>query len=159
MYLAIIECLKAANIGIQHISLWNENTVELENQNGYAFPAVFVEFHPLSWKQAAGGVKKATARVSLHIVTETLADPSDGSKFQTQALENFDTIDATVAAVQGLQGDNFNAFQHVETNPDHNHEQVQHDIETFCTEITDVSAAKKRETVLLENVVNKTPPV
>lgn len=144
IYLAIIDCLKNADIGVKHISLWNENTTELERENGYDFPAVFVEFSPLQWKQQMAGVKTAKARVCLHIVTKTMADPSDGSTFQNEALETFDTISEIVATVQGLSGEGFNKFQHIETLPDHNYEEVQHNVEIFTTEVTDTGAVRKR---------------
>jgi len=153
IYLAIIEAINAAKIGVLHISLWNENTVALEEQNGFATPAVFVEFAPIQWEQRAQRVKAARARINLHIVTETLADPSDGSKFQAQALETFDTIDDIVATVQGLSGEGFNKFLHVESVPDHNHEQLQHDIEGFVFELTDTGAVRKRAAVMIEKAV------
>lgn len=144
IYLAIIERLKAAGLNIQHISLWNENITDLEQENGYGFPAVFVEFDPIKWEQRGGGVKSAPVTVRLHIVTETLADPSDGSQYQTEALEHFDTIDGIVYAVSGLAGDGFNRFQHIETIPDHNHDQIQHDVEVFTCEAKDFSGTNKK---------------
>jgi len=155
IYLAIIDCLKAADIGIQHISLWNENTTALEQANGFGLPAVFVEFAPIKWGQQLQRVKNGTARVSLHIVTGTLADPSDGSNFQFDALQMFDIIDNVVAAVQGLSVEGFNKFQHVETIPDHDHEEVQNDVEIFTTEITDSSAQRKREVCINAKAVIK----
>ena len=153
IYLAIIECLKASGVDIRHISLWNDNTAKLEEENGFSLPAVFVEFLPFKWSQRAQGVKSATMAINLHIVTETLADPAGGSDFQFEALETFDVIDSVVAAVQGLSGEGFNKFQHVETLPDHNHEQVQHDIEGFVCEATDVSAARRRSQVQIKDAV------
>ncbi len=144
IYLAIIAGIKAANIGIKHFDKWNENTENLAQQNGYALPAVFIEFAPIAWQQRGGGVKSATARILLHIVTETLASAADGSRNQDDALEQFDTADAVVAAAQGLSGEGFNKLQHVTTETDHNHEQIQHDIEAFSCEIADSSAAKVR---------------
>lgn len=144
IYLAIIARLKAAGSGVRHFSLWNENITDLEKENGYSFPAVFVEFEPFKWEQRGNGAKSATIRVRLHIVTETLADPSDGSQYQTDALEHLDTIDNVVDAVSGLAGEGFNRFQHVETIPDHNHDQIQHDIEVFSCEIRDLQGLDKK---------------
>jgi hypothetical protein len=155
IYLAIIEAIKDADTDVRHISLWNENTVELEAQNGFACPAVFVEFAPIQWQQRTGRVKAAQLRVNLHIVTETLADPADGSTFQSAALDTFDVIGDIVATIQGLSGEGFNKFQHVETVPDHNHEQLQRDVEGFVCEVTDTGAVKERATVIVEKTAHE----
>lgn len=150
IYLAIVEAIKTAGIDVRHISLWNENTTQLEAQNGFATPAVFVEFAPIQWAQLAQRAKGARVRVNLHIVTQTLADPADGSTFQDDALAALDTIDTIVSTVHGLSGEGFGKFLHVETVPDHNHEQLQHDVEGFVCEVTDTSAVHPRSAIQIE---------
>jgi hypothetical protein len=145
IYLAVCERLKEQTPDIRHISLWNENITNLEQENGYCFPAVFVEFEPIRWKQGGNHCKTATARIHLHICTQTLADPSDGSPYQLDALETFDIINSVVFAVSGLAGNGFNSLQHVETVPDHNHAEIQHDIEVFSCEISDFSGASRKK--------------
>lgn len=135
IYLAIIARLQVAACGVEHISLWNDNIANLEDENGYTFPAVFVEFEPLHWKQGTQGSKSATARINLHIVIESLADPSTGSQYQDEALQVFDTVDNIVDTISGLAGSGFNAMQHIGTTHDHNHDRIQHHIETFTCEV------------------------
>ena len=90
LYLAIIERLKAANLGIQHFSLWNNNLDTLSTEQGYAFPAVFIEFEPIHWQQEQRRVRTSQIRVRLHVVSDTLGSPADGSQYQQQGLEHLD---------------------------------------------------------------------
>lgn len=152
IYLAIARKLKASVPGVRYISLWNENTTNLERESSYGLPAVFIEFEPVRWEQRAEGVKCATIHVRLHIVTETLADPSDGSGSQSAALEHFDAIDAIVYAVSGLAGEGFNRLQHTESVSDHNHDQIQHNIETFTCEVRDLRGQNKLGYTTAEHV-------
>ena len=152
IYLAIIDAIKSAQIGINHINLWNKQTDELEKSSGFALPAVFVEFDPIRWEQRGQGCKTATATIRLHIVINTLADPADGSLYQYDALQIFDIIDDVVDSVSGLAGEGFNSLMHVDTMPDHNHGQIQHHIEGFKCEISDNRALKRKRYVTIDNV-------
>lgn len=142
LYLAIIERLKAANLGIQHYSLWNNNIANLEQEQGYQFPAVFIEFEPIQWQQQQQRTRTAQVRVRLHVVTDTLGSPADGSAYQQQGLEHLDLLESIDAAMQGCSGSNFNAFMLVESVPDTDHENVLHNEECFVTQIRDESAVR-----------------
>jgi hypothetical protein len=152
IYMAVIARMKQQVPAVQHISLWNENMEHLEQENGYCLPAVFVEFEPMKWKQVGLGAKTATLCLLLHVVTETLADPSDGSQYQDDALEVFGIINDVVYAITGLSGECFNRLMHVETIPDHNHAQIQHDVEVFICEVSDTSQLNKRASIPPESV-------
>lgn len=142
IYKAIADRLKTAQIGVKYISLWNRNTEQLSKQKAFRLPAVFVEFEPIEWSQLLRGARSADVRVRLHIVTETLASPEDGGKYQDKALEHLDLIEQVDATVQGLSGDGFNCFMLVGSITDHDHERVQHDEECFVTRATDDSAVR-----------------
>lgn len=156
IYLAIAEALKRAQVA-QFISLWNEDTDELEKVTATEFPAVYVEFTPTQWRQQANRVKSATWRLNIHILTQTLATPEDGSPNQDVALEAFDQIEAVIDTVQGISGEGFNRLQHVETVPDHAHGEIQHDIEGFICEVTDTSAVHPRTTIRPIPVIKPAP--
>lgn len=143
LYLAIIERLKAANLGIQHYSLWNNNIESLSTEQGYQFPAVFIEFEPIQWAQEQQRVRTAQIRVRLHIVTDTLGSPADGSQYQQEGLAHLDLLEQIDAAVQGLCGENFNGFMLVESVPDTDHENVLHNEECFVTQVCDQTAVKQ----------------
>ena len=143
IYLAIIERLKGADLGIKHISMWNNNLDRLEKERGFKLPAVFIEFEPIQWGQLQQRVKSAPVRVRLHIVTTTLATPEDGAVYQDDALEYLDLIEAVNGAIEGLSGEGFNGFMLVESIPDHNHTEVYHNEEIFTTQVTNTSAARQ----------------
>jgi hypothetical protein len=108
---------------------------------------VFVQFEPITWSQLAQGGRSAEVRVRLHIVTETLATPEVGGKYQDKALEHLDFLESVGAAMQSLAGDGFNCFMLVETITDHDHEQIRRDELCYVTRVTDLSGVKPRTTV------------
>lgn len=144
IYKAIAARLKGAKLDIKHISLWNRNTEQLAKQKGFRLPAVFVEFEPIQWSQLQGRARSADVRVRLHIVTESLATPEDGGKYQDQALEHLDLIESISGAIQGLCGDGFNGLMLVESTTDHDHERIEQNEEVYITCATDTSAVKPR---------------
>lgn len=144
IYKAIAERLRAADLGIKYISLWNRNTEQLSAQVAFEMPAVFVEFEPIQWGQMQAGARSADLRVRLHIVTSTLGTPEDGGQYQDLALEHLDLIESISAAIQGLCGDGFNCFMLVESLTDHDYMQVSDNEECYVTRITDTSAQKPR---------------
>lgn len=155
VYLAIIERLRAARLGIKHYSLWNNNTADLSREGAWQPPAVFVEFMPIVWEQYSRGARSGEALIRLHIITNTLGTPQDGGRYQQQALRRFRLTADIDAALQGMCGPGFNALMLVESSPDHNHSSLYHDVETFKTRITDCSARKKPDTTLSPTPVIK----
>ncbi len=147
IYLALVERLKTPGLGILHFSLWNKNTEQLTSQAAFRTPAAFVEFEPIVWRQLSMGARDANFRVRLHIVTQTLATPEDGNRYQEQALAHLDLADGANVAVQGLAGDGFGSFTLVETIPDHEHEQLLHEELVYTTHVIDNSAAKQFQRV------------
>ena len=145
IYKAVADRLKNQKVGVKFVSLWNRNTEQLSKQKAFRLPAVFVEFEPIEWSQLSRGARSADIRVRLHVVTETLASPEEGGKYQDRALEHLDLIERIGAEVQGLSGEGFNCFMLVESVTDHDHERVQHDEECFVTHATDTSAVKPRQ--------------
>lgn len=144
IYKAVAARLKTAKVGIQFTSLWNRNTEQLTKQKAFRMPAVFVEFEPIDWSQLSQGARSADIRVRLHVITETLASPEEGGRYQDRALEHLDLLERVSAAIQGLCGDGFNCFMLVESVTDHDHERVQHDEECYVTRVNDTSAVKPR---------------
>ena len=139
IYKAITERLEEAGIGIRYISLWNRNTEQLTKQTAFRLPAVFVEFETIEWSQLTKGVRSAELKVRLHIVTQTLATPEQGGRYQDRALEHLDLIERVSAAMQGLCGEGFNGFMLIESVTDHDHERIEHHEECYVTRITDTS--------------------
>jgi hypothetical protein len=147
IYLAIVERLKAAKLGILHFGLWNNDIERLTSLKAFRTPAVLVEFEPVEWRQRSMGARDANVRIRLHVMSKTLATPEDGGKYQAQALAHIDRAEGVNAAIQGLNGDNFNGFALVGIIPDHAHETVIHEELIYTTNVVDTSAAKQYRSV------------
>ncbi len=147
IYKAIADRLNAAELGIGYISLWNQNTEQLRQQKAFRLPAVFIAFDPIVWSQRGQGARAADVRVRLHVVTETLATPEVGGKYQDKALEHLDFLEKVAAAMQGLAGDGFNCLMLTETITDHDHEQLRRDELCYITGATDTAGVKPRTTI------------
>lgn len=155
IYHAIAERLREAVADVRYISLWNRDTDQLTKQKAFRTPAVFVEFEPVTWSQYAQGVRSAELRVRLHIVTETLATPEHGGRYQDKALAHLELIERIGAALQGLSGEGFNGFMLVESVTDHNHGQIEDNEECYVTRITDHAGRKTQAVALGVQLVKK----
>lgn len=147
IYKAIAECLQEADLGVQFISLWNQEIDQLRQQRAFRLPAVLVEFDPIVWKQRSVSIRGADVGVRLHLLTGTLATPEVGGQYQEKALELLDFVESVGAAMQGLAGDGFNCFMLTGTILDHNHLQVRHDELVYVTHATDLSGVKPQTTI------------
>lgn len=144
IYLAIIEQIRSANCGIQHIGLWNEDQTTPEQAPGYTLPALLVEFGPLRWEQRGNGTKSAPALIRLHLITSLPAGSADTLPSPEEAAARYALCDAVVDALNGLAGEGFTRFQHVETVSGHKHEGRQCDVEAFACEVRDLRGANRK---------------
>lgn len=147
LYLAIIERLKTITDGygvslIRHFDLWNENVAFIE-QETFGMPAVFIEFPPITWASLPQRVQEATITVNLHVVTRWDSPASDGSTYQSQALEYFDLLDKINAVLHCFSGENFGSFTRTGSTTNHNHESIVDNLEVYTTHVFDNSAGKK----------------
>ncbi len=147
IYLDIIHRLKAARLGIEYFSLWNNDLYSLEKRGVFATPAVFVEFGTIEWSQLQNRARGADLQVRLHIVTKSYATAEDGNPYQDLSLEHLELIEKIDATLQGFQGEGFNHFMLTESVPDHDHTELLHHEECFITHITDFSAQKLQERI------------
>ena len=128
---------------IRAFDLWNEQVARLNGQRPFELPAVFVEFRPIVWEQSGRRSKYADVEVRLHILTATLATPN--SPYKDTALYRLHLIRAIEQAFVGFAGvtedgtRSFGTFVHIESESDHNHEQVREDLEIWRTRCYDRS--------------------
>ena len=128
---------------IKTFDLWNEQVARLNEQRPFELPAVFVEFTPIVWGQSGRGAKYADVEIRLHILTATLATAN--STYKDAALYRLHLIRAIEQAFVGFAGitkdgtRSFGTFVHLESESDHNHEQVLEDIEIWRTRCFDRS--------------------
>ena len=97
----------AAVPGVAFVDLWNNQVQTLNGGAAFAFPAVFIEFEAVEWKQQNMGARRGALAVRLHVVTRAV--PTHGHKDPriNEALAVFDLLDAINAAMQDLRGENF----------------------------------------------------
>ncbi len=128
-------CEKLAEVGdgmIKHIDLWNHNVEFIEQEENWARPAVFVEFRPIRWTAVVNGVEyRAEPEVNLHIVTDWGGSVSAGSELREDALSVFDLPDLIHAKLSCLCGEQFLDFDLVESQTNHNHEEIVENIEVY----------------------------
>lgn len=132
LYLALVRELQAVE-GIRHIDLWNHNVEFLDQEEAWERPAVFVEFVPIKWEAIARGVeyRSPTAEVRLHVVTDWAGASSAGSEFQEAALAPFDLCQQIHHRLCGLSGEKFKRLDLVQSDTNHNHEDIVEHIETY----------------------------
>lgn len=130
LYEKLREHLLQHATGIEHVDLWNHNVEFIEQETGWKRPAVFIEFHPVSWrltsKPQGGTVEyRGKAMVSLHIVTD----------WSEASASVFRQCEYLHRRLHGLSGDCFRRFDLVESITNHNHEELVESVETYGCEV------------------------
>lgn len=108
---------------VQHIDLWNHNVEFVEQEEGWARPAVFVEFGKIEWSPFQGGSQRGKGLVTIHLVTDWADGGHDAA---------FDLCHQVHTALDGLSGDDFNGMALVERNTNHNHEEILESIDCYA---------------------------
>lgn len=128
-------CRQLQKVGdgvIRHIDLWNHNVEFIEQETNWARPAVFVEFCPIQWNAIRMGVEyRAEPFVKLHIVTDWEGSANESSQFKESALSVFDLLDDIHTALSGMEGETFAMFDLIESQTNHNHEDILENIEVY----------------------------
>lgn len=117
---------------INHIDLWNHNVEFIEQEENWSCPAVFVEFSPIEWNEIVPGLEyRAEPFVKLHIVTEWKGSSADGSELSEDALFIFDLPEIIHSALSLMGGSKYLAFDLIESQTNHNHEDIVENIEVY----------------------------
>lgn len=115
---------------IKHIDLWNQNVEYIEQEADWARPAVFVEFCPIQWRAIVNGVEyRAEPLVKLHIVTDWAEGALEGGE-----LSVFDLPEAIHKALTCTDGETFLQLDLVESDTNHNHEEIVESVEVYQCE-------------------------
>lgn len=123
----------------KHFDLWNQQIEFIEQEAMFDMPAVFVEFGKITWRNLSGGSQEASCNVILHVITPWSSSAASGSPFQSDALALFDLLDLINKELNGLQGGPTNRYfcsmRRVESDTNHNHEDICESLETFSVRI------------------------
>ena len=130
----------AAVPGVAFVDLWNNQVQTLNGGAAFAFPAGFIEFEAVEWKQQNMGARRGSLAVRLHVVTRAV--PTHGHKDPriNEALAVFDLLDAINAAMQDLRGPNFSGFMLTTSATNHEHAEIWENVERYVCGVQDITA-------------------
>ena len=123
LYNAVKAKLTSCVPELRHMDLWNHNVEFIEQEDGWARPAVFVEFGRIEWSPYQGGSYRGRGSVMIHLVT----DWAEGG-YATA----FDLSRKVHAALEGLCGEGFNGMALSATDTNHNHEEILESIDSYA---------------------------
>jgi len=133
---------KVFNGTIQHFDIWNKQVEFMAKERPFKFPAVFIEFKPITWRELSAGVQEADIQVHLHLVHKTKASARDASADQSVALAYLDLPDAVNLCLHGWHTAYSGPFVRVQTLPNHDHEEMILETEVYQAKVTDMSAVR-----------------
>lgn len=114
---------------IKHIDLWNRNVEFIDQEIPWERPAVFIEFGPVRWNDIVPGVEyRAEPHVIFHVVTDWADSVAAGD---TPAIDMLGLPDHIHDAIAGLEGRTFRDLSLVESQTNHNHEEIVENIEIY----------------------------
>ncbi|HJC17129.1 MAG TPA: hypothetical protein H9937_04085 [Candidatus Alistipes stercorigallinarum] len=125
---------------VAFIDLWNDNVNTLNGGTAFPFPAVFVEFETIEWRQQGNSARMGDIAVRLHIVTRAMTTNGSKDSRMEEALAYFDIIDRINAAMQRLSGENFASFMLTTSATNHNHAELIESVERYVTRAQDITA-------------------
>ena len=117
---------------IKHIDLWNHNVEFIEQEEQWERPAVFVEFAPIRWQAVQNGIEyRAEPIVNLHVVTDWVGSTEADSPFREESLKVFDLLEDIHQTLTCMEGETFKEFDLVQSQTNHNHEDILENIESY----------------------------
>lgn len=138
LYLAIKAKIKEKTC-IKHVRLFNNQFENMEKEDTFAFPCVFVQFLNLDWSTETEGVQKGDTTIRLHVGFETL---------KTEDLEKFDIIDDQIHKyIEGLESEDFSKLSRTNEEQDVNHDNVYVWLMDYGTNLLDDSGARQGKMV------------
>lgn len=146
-YLDIVERLKLIVSDqdvpiIKHYDLWNLQ-LNPDWTEQFRFPAVFLQFNPISWKVLGRKRQDAIVDFNLHICNQTKARSSDKSPFRDKALAHLDLIDAIHYWLTGFRGDYFGSIYRISSaQPNYYLDTIRH-VETYRMQLVDDTAVRE----------------
>lgn len=148
------DTLNAAKSAIKTFDIWNNQLQYIETEIPFDLPAVFLQFHPITWEQRSKGVRAADVSLTLHVVTANRAPSANKLGRETEAFAFFDLLSAINANLYGLKADFFRNLISTGSDTDHDHADLIDSQETYTVQLTDKSAVKPVVKVEAAPIVN-----
>lgn len=114
----------------RHIDLWNQNTAYLREDNPFSLPAAFIEFEPIPWEDKANGTQETSIVFKIHCVSSWEGSTSGLSPNSLSYLDNTDIV---FDHLHKYKNPLFGELRRVQSNINHNHEEIIDSIETYTT--------------------------
>jgi hypothetical protein len=131
------------NPKIMHADLWNRQIEFLEKERPFKFPAVFIEFLPIEYRQLGLKAQEADVSFKLHVVSKHLGSTSDGASYQDAALAHLDLLDEIHYALSGWSTSYSGPMVRTGSVPNHDHAEIIAETETYRACMTDLSGVKR----------------
>lgn len=144
VYKALCKVLLSID-GIEHVDIWNNQILHIEEEQAFLTPAVFVEFGEIDWHPLSHGCKEAICPLDLHIVTDSRVSP------WSNAIEVFDLIDKVNRAIHGFAVNEdteaantvADAFTNIKSITDSDFDELADNVERYEFHVTDGSGYKR----------------
>jgi hypothetical protein len=105
-----------ANSTVKTFRLWNNQIDNLDQENAFHFPAVFLEFSDLAFVNMSAGIQQIDGVITLHIAQEELRSEND---------LNLDFVDSIALALNGFQTETIqNPLKRIAERQDTDHDQL-----------------------------------
>jgi hypothetical protein len=131
----LVEKVTAPKVGL--IDLWNNQTGNIE-LNKQIFPAVYVDFGRVPWKNEMSGIKKGTASITFHCANKNTRDTNHKAQDDDKRrLKRLDLSNAVANALEGFTAKDcagnviIKSMQLEATELDTNHDALTDDMITF----------------------------
>lgn len=120
---------------IKHFDLWNNQLKFLETENPFDSPAVFLDFHNISWHTLGCGVREGEFSFSLHFVTRFYENTSSHSPCQDEQLDFLDIPEKIAKVLDCSRIMNSSTMTLTSTSFDKNHYQYIESIDTYTCRV------------------------
>lgn len=128
---------------IKHVDLYNSQLAYIVEEQPFPTPAVFIEFSEINYLHQLQGLNEADVSIRLHVITDSRIG------HWAEAINVFDLLNKINIALFGLSAEGIGALTLRNSITDSNFDELQHNIETYVTHITDYSVANPTEWLIV----------
>ena len=144
--LTTIKNSKGKNI-FKHISFYNAQILDAENENAFYLPAVLIEFNPITWNQHSLGGQTATITFALHVLTDAR---NDLDKAMATNIALCDTIHYSLHNATRSNG--ISTLQRTNSLTDVDNAEIIDGVETYKCFVNDQTALQQQNTTTIESL-------